>query len=59
MGVEGLSLKREFLRLLEKDKEFRYTVAGYMGLKEILERLDKHEQQLIKFREDMNSLRGR
>ncbi len=43
MGVEGLSLKREFLRFLEKDKEFRYTVAGYIGLKEILERLDKHE----------------
>jgi len=34
------SLKREFLELLEKDLEFRYAVAGYLGLSEILKRLD-------------------
>jgi len=35
-----MSLKKEFLDLLEKDREFRYTVAGYLGIREILERLD-------------------
>jgi len=38
---------------LEKDKEFRYAVAGLVGLEEILKRLDKHEAELVKLREDM------
>jgi hypothetical protein len=46
-------LKEEFLELLEKDKEFRYAVAGLVGLEEILKRLDKHEAELVKLREDM------
>jgi hypothetical protein len=33
-------LKSEFLRLLEKDVEFRYAVAGYLGLSEIIKKLD-------------------
>jgi hypothetical protein len=33
-------LKSEFLRLLEKDIEFRYAVAGYLGLSEIIKKLD-------------------
>jgi DNA repair exonuclease SbcCD ATPase subunit len=37
-------LKEEFLELLEKDKEFRYAVAGYLGLSEILKRLDRLEE---------------
>jgi SPX domain protein involved in polyphosphate accumulation len=37
-------LKKEFIELLEKDKEFRYTVAGYLGLSEILKRLDRLEE---------------
>jgi hypothetical protein len=37
-------LKREFIELLEKDREFRYTVAGYLGLSEILKRLDRLEE---------------
>ena len=28
-------LKKEFIRLLERDEEFRYTVAGYLGLADI------------------------
>jgi hypothetical protein len=50
-------LKRKFLELLRKDEEFRYAVAGLLGLEEILKRLDRHEEQLIKLREDMNKLR--
>ena len=49
-----LGLKEEFLNLLEKDKEFRYAVAGLLGLEEILRRLDRHEEELVRLREDMN-----
>ena len=50
----ALSLKEEFLSLLERDKEFRYAVAGLLGLEETLRRLDRNEQELVKLREDMN-----
>ncbi|RLI06674.1 hypothetical protein DRO24_04610 [Candidatus Bathyarchaeota archaeon] len=55
--ADALSLKDEFLTLLEKDREFRYAVAGLLGLEEILRRLDRNEQELIKLREDLNKLR--
>jgi len=48
-------LKKEILELLEKDVEFRYAVAGYLGILEVLKRLDKHEEELAKLREDMNA----
>jgi hypothetical protein len=38
-------LKREFLKLLEEDLEFRYAVAGFIGLDEILKRLEKHDEK--------------
>ena len=34
------NLKKEFLELLDRDLEFRYAIAGYLGLSEILKRLD-------------------
>jgi len=51
------NLKSEILRLLKEDEEFRYAVAGLIGLEEILKRLDRHEAELVKLREDMNRLR--
>jgi len=39
------TLKKNFLKLLEKDIEFRYAVAGYLGLSEILKRFDKLEEE--------------
>jgi hypothetical protein len=51
------NLKSEILRLLKEDEEFRYTVAGLIGLEEVLKRLDRHESELVKLREDMNKLR--
>jgi len=50
-------LKREFIDLLERDVEFRYTVAGYLGLSEILKRLDKLEEGQNKLWEEVKSLR--
>ena len=49
-------LKKEFLELLEKDTEFRYTVAGYLGLSEILKRLDRLEEGQNKLWENQNRL---
>lgn len=49
-------LKREFIELLEKDTEFRYTVAGYLGLSEILRRLDSIEANILKLWENQNKL---
>ncbi|MCE4624222.1 MAG: DUF3782 domain-containing protein [Caldisphaeraceae archaeon] len=57
-------IKKNMLRLLKEDEEFRYAVAGYLGLSEILkkmseleERMDKHFEELVKLREDMNELK--
>jgi hypothetical protein len=41
------------LRLLKEDEGFRYAVAGLLGLEEILKRLDRNEQELVRLREDM------
>ena len=38
--------KEKFLRTLETDKNFRYAVAGLIGLKEVLERLEKVEKRI-------------
>jgi len=46
-------LKSRMLKLLKEDEEFRYAVAGLLGLEEILKRLDRNEQELVRLREDM------
>ena len=48
-----MGLKEEFLDLLERDRSFRYAIAGLIGIEEVLRRLDKHEEELVRLREDM------
>jgi len=48
VSVEPAEFKERILKLLEEDREFRYAVAGLIGLREVLERLDRHEEQLVK-----------
>lgn len=55
--VEIGELKASILKLLKEDEEFRYAVAGLVGLEEILKRLDKHEAELVKLRRDLVKLR--
>jgi hypothetical protein len=55
--VSTRELKSRILKLLREDEEFRYAVAGLLGLEEILKRLDRHEAELVRLREDMNKLR--
>jgi nucleotide-binding universal stress UspA family protein len=50
-------LKKDFIELLERDREFRYTVAGYLGLSEILKRLDRLEEGQNRLWEEVRSLR--
>jgi len=57
MGMNTEELKSKIISLLERDKEFRYAVAGLIGLREILEKLVGHGEELKKLREDMNRLR--
>jgi chromosome segregation ATPase len=49
-------LKKQILELLEKDLEFRYAVAGYLGLSEVLRRLDSIEESIKKLWESQNRL---
>ncbi len=49
-------LKKSLIKLLEEDKEFRYTVAGYLGLSEILRRLDGLESNMERLWEGQNKL---
>ena len=50
-------LKSRVLRLLREDEEFRYAVAGLIGLEEILRRLDRHEAEIAKHWEEIRRLR--
>jgi len=47
-------LKAAILRLLKEDEEFRYAVAGLIGMEEVLRRLDRHGGELVRLREDMS-----
>ncbi|MEM1973139.1 MAG: hypothetical protein QXW60_03355 [Nitrososphaerota archaeon] len=49
-------LRREFIELLEKDEEFRYTVAGYLGLSEILKELKNLREGQEKLWDNSNRL---
>ncbi|MEM0459756.1 MAG: hypothetical protein QXZ31_07780 [Thermofilaceae archaeon] len=44
-----VDLKSELLRLLKEDEEFRYTVAGLLGLREILNELRKLRKDFLTF----------
>ncbi len=50
------NLKSRILKLLKEDEEFRYAVAGLIGLEEILKRLDRNEQEIVRLREDMTKM---
>ncbi|MHC1628191.1 MAG: hypothetical protein ACXQTI_05120 [Candidatus Nezhaarchaeales archaeon] len=47
-------LKAKMLELIETDTEFRYAIAGKLGMLEILKRLDKIEEEIKLLRESQN-----
>ncbi len=52
-------LKQKLLELLRSDLEFRRAVAAELGLLEILERLDRHEERMARLEERMVKLEER
>jgi len=57
MTESQAELKSRILKLLREDQEFRYAVAGLLGLEELLARLDKHEKVLEELLGEIKSLR--
>ena len=53
MGVAGTG-KKEFLRLLEEDEEFWLAVAAKIGLSEILQKLEQHDRKFNEMLERMD-----
>ena len=56
-------LREELLRLLEEDREFRLMVAGFLGYRDVLERLEEHDRkfneilgEIQRLREDFTNL---
>jgi len=45
------------LKTLEKDLEFCYAVSGLIGLREVLDRLDRVESEVKKLWEEVKALR--
>ena len=54
---EGVDLKREFLRLLEVDEEFRLAVISYLGLDKIFNRLDEHSRKFDQILEEIRKIK--
>ena len=52
MGVAGTG-RKEFLRLLEEDEEFRLAVAAKIGLLEILQKLEQYDRKFNEMLERM------
>ncbi|GBC75313.1 hypothetical protein HRbin06_00631 [archaeon HR06] len=46
-------LKKNIIKLLEEDKEFRYTVEGIIGYREILRRLEEHDRKFNEVIEEL------
>ena len=49
-------LKRELLRMLEEEQDFRYAVAGLLGFREILQRIDENIRAIRSLQEQVRSM---
>ena len=56
MAEAEAELKSRILRLLEEDREFRLSVAGLVGFKEVLERLEEHDRRFEEHARILNGL---
>jgi len=55
--MELADLKAKILELLREDVEFRYAVAGMLGLDEILRRFEKHDKRFEEILAEIRALR--
>lgn len=51
-------LRKRFLELLDKDLEFRYAVAGYLGISETLRHLDRIAEEQRKIWEEIARIKA-
>lgn len=51
--LKDSNFKDRILRLLREDIEFRHAISGLIGLEEIIRRIDKYGEAIIKLREEM------
>jgi len=49
-------IKKEMIKLLKEDEEFRYTIAGLMGIQDISKGIDRIEEEQRRLREDFNKM---
>lgn len=52
-----MGLREEFLELLKRDEEFRYTVLGYLGLEETTRRMDAYQSTQTKIWEEIKGIK--
>ena len=53
MSISRDVLKKEFLKLLKEDEEFRYTVLGYLGIDEVLKSIKSLQEQVRNLQKDV------
>ncbi len=56
MAVAKSRIREELLKLLKEDEEFRYAVAGLLGLEEVLRRIDRNTEAIAKLQEQVAKL---
>jgi len=52
----GVDLRKELLRLLKEDEEFRLAVTGLLGIDEILKAIKSLQEQMVKLQEQVAKL---
>jgi hypothetical protein len=52
----GVDLRKEVLRLLKEDEEFRLAVTGLLGIDEILKAIKSLQEQMVKLQEQVAKL---
>ena len=57
--MKSTMLKKEILRLIEEDREFRYAVMGLLGMSELLERFSRLEERQQRLEERFARLEER
>ncbi len=57
--IDVREVKKAILELIEEDREFRYTIMGLLGFKEILDRITRLEERQQKLEERFLELEKR